>query len=80
MDSYRVGSLLELVREISLAFATCDLNVRVCVQGSMGEGAFMGVPRVLSGVRKVLTLMDWQSSEGEEHEGVLGASVQVSAM
>jgi len=30
------------------------------------------VPRVLSGVRKVLEMMDWASNEGEDHEGVLG--------
>ena len=62
MDSYRVGSLLELVREAAIGFATHGLNVRVCVQGSMGQGAFTGVPRVLSGVRKLLQLMDWQVS------------------
>ena len=38
----------------------------------MGEGVFMGVPRVLSGVRKLLTMMDWQAGSGEEMEGVLG--------
>ena len=27
----------------------------------MGEGVFMGVPRVLSGVRKVLAVMDWHT-------------------
>lgn len=40
----------------------------------MGEGAFMGVPRVLSGVSKVLKMMDWQADEGETYEGFLGDS------
>ena len=61
MDSYRVGTLLELVREAALGFAEYGLKCRVCVQGSMGQGAFQGVPRVLSGVNKLLQLMDWQA-------------------
>ena len=72
MDTYRVGSLLELVREVALGLAEQGLTCRICVQGSMGEGIFMGVPRVLSGVRKLLTMMDWQAGEGEEMEGVVG--------
>ncbi len=101
MDSYRVGSLLELVREMALGFARAGLRTRVCVrgptrhrsspcmhvlitallsclqvcvQGSMGQGAFTGVPRVLSGVTKLLTMMDWQAEEGEEYEGLLTGS------
>jgi len=72
MDSYRVGTLLELVRECAIGFAECGLKTRVCVQGSMGQGAFTGVPRVLSGVIKVLTMMDWQANSDEEYEGMLG--------
>ena len=71
MDSYRVGTLLELVREAALGFAQHGLRCRVCVQGSMGEGAFMGVPRVLSGVNKLLAMMDWQAMPGEPFEGAL---------
>lgn len=78
MDSYRVGTLLELIRECALSFAEAGLKTRVCVQGSMGQGALMGVPRVLSGVRKVLTMMDWQAEVGEDYEGLLG-EVQRSA-
>ena len=79
MDSYRVGTLLELVRECALGFAELGLRTRVCVQGSMGEGVFMGVPRVLSGVRKVLTMMDWQAQAGEDYEGLLGAAQDMAA-
>ena len=71
MDSYRVGSLLELVRDCALGFAKNGLRTRVCVQGSMGQGAFTGVPRVLSGIRKLLSMMDWQAQPGEEYEGLL---------
>lgn len=72
MDSYRIGTLLELVRETALGFAEHGLKTRVCVQGSMGTGAFTGVPRVLSGVRKVLSMMDWQAQPGEAHQGLVG--------
>jgi len=72
MDTYRVGTLLELVREAALGFAQRGLACRVCVQGSMGQGAFTGVPRVLSGVNKLLAMMDWQANAGEDYEGALG--------
>ena len=60
------------MRQAALGFADLGMNTRVCVQGSMGQGAFTGVPRVLSGVRKLLSMMDWQAGPGEAHEGVLG--------
>jgi len=72
MDSYRVGTLLELVREAALGFAANGLACRVCVQGSMGQGAATGVPRVLSGINKLLAMMDWQAGPGERFEGALG--------
>lgn len=49
-----------------------NLRVRVCVQGSMGVGIFTGVPKQLNGVSKLLQLMDWQSDEGEENQGMVG--------
>ena len=79
MDSYRVGTLLELVRECALGFAELGLKTRVCVQGSMGEGAFTGVPRVLSGVRKVMSMMDWQANAGEDYEGILTGQLSAAA-
>jgi len=66
MDTYRIGTLLELVRAI--AFRVIDetgKRVRICVQGPMGEGIFAGLPLSLNGVRKLLQLMDW-GSQGEE--------------
>ncbi|XP_062194929.1 probable adenylate kinase 5, chloroplastic isoform X1 [Phragmites australis] len=59
MDVYRIGTLMELVRELSLSFADDGKCVKVCVQGSMGQGAFAGIPLQLAGTRKILEFMDW---------------------
>uniref|UniRef100_A0A804NQ82 adenylate kinase n=1 Tax=Zea mays TaxID=4577 RepID=A0A804NQ82_MAIZE len=59
MDVYRIGTLMELVRELSLSFADDGKRVKVCVQGSMGQGAFAGIPLQLAGTRKILEFMDW---------------------
>ncbi|KAL6639970.1 hypothetical protein ACP70R_022280 [Stipagrostis hirtigluma subsp. patula] len=59
MDVYRIGTLMELVRELSLSFADDGKRVKVCVQGSMGQGAFAGIPLQLAGTRKILEVMDW---------------------
>ncbi|GKY92092.1 hypothetical protein MPSEU_000180600 [Mayamaea pseudoterrestris] len=76
MDSYRIGTLLELVRTMALALATQHgLRVRVCVQGSMGVGIFTGTPKSLSGVQMLLQRMDWQSLQGETHEGIVGTLI-----
>ena len=40
MDVYRIGTLLEGIREIALAIAADGKRVRICVQGSMGTGVF----------------------------------------
>ncbi|KAL7555210.1 hypothetical protein ACHAWF_018856 [Thalassiosira exigua] len=72
MDSYRIGTLLELARAIAIKLAEQNLRVRVCVQGSMGVGIFTGVPKQLNGVHTLLQRMDWQSGPGEENEGMVG--------
>lgn len=73
MDSYRIGTLLELVREIATELVVqANLRVRVCVQQSMGSGIFVGIPKQLGGVAKLLPMMDWQSNEGELYEGMVG--------
>lgn len=72
MDSYRIGTILEMVREIAVKLTEQNLRVRICVQGSMGVGIFTGVPKQLGGVSKLLQMMDWQSEEGEENEGMVG--------
>ncbi|XP_073117629.1 probable adenylate kinase 5, chloroplastic isoform X4 [Elaeis guineensis] len=59
MDVYRIGTLMELVRTLALSFADDGKRVKVCVQGSMGEGALAGMPLQLAGSRKILEFMDW---------------------
>nr|KYP56922.1 hypothetical protein KK1_003173 [Cajanus cajan] len=59
MDVYRIGTLMELVRDLALSFADDGKRVKVCVQGSMGEGALAGMPLQLAGTRKILEFMDW---------------------
>merc|ERR1719389_953646 len=41
-------------------------NVRVVVQGSMGRGVFQGLPLQLSGVRRLLDMMEWDEVDGVE--------------
>jgi adenylate kinase len=72
MDSYRIGTLLELARDIAIRLAEENLRVRVCVQGSMGVGIFTGIPKQLSGASILLQRMDWQSGPGEINDGMVG--------
>ena len=67
-----IGTILELVRTIAIRLCEQNLRVRVCVQGSMGVGIFTAVPKQLNGVSRLLQMMDWQSEEGEENEGMVG--------
>jgi adenylate kinase len=68
----RIGTILEMVRAMAFRLVEQNLRVRVCVQGSMGVGIFTAVPKQLNGVSKLLQMMDWQSEEGEENEGMVG--------
>lgn len=61
-----------MIRTVAIKLVEQNLRVRVCVQGSMGVGIFTGVPKQLGGVSKLLQMMDWQSNEGEENEGMVG--------
>jgi adenylate kinase len=70
--SARIGTILEMVRTLAIRLCEQNLRVRICVQGSMGVGIFTGVPKQLNGVSKLLQMMDWQSEEGEENEGMVG--------
>lgn len=74
MDVYRIGTLMELVRELSLSFADDGKRVKVCVQGSMGQGAFAGIPLQLAGTRKILEFMDWGDY------GAKGAFINIGAV
>jgi adenylate kinase len=75
MDSYRIGTLLEMARAMTIGLAEENLRVRLCVQGSMGAGIFTGLPKQLSGVSKLMQMMDWESEEGEVNEGMVGTFV-----
>lgn len=66
MDVYRIGTLMELVRTLALSFADDGKRVKVCVQGSMGEGALAGMPLQLAGSRKILEYMDWGEYEAKD--------------
>ncbi|CAH2079487.1 unnamed protein product [Thlaspi arvense] len=74
MDVYRIGTLMELVRTLALSFADDGKRVKVCVQGSMGEGALAGMPLQLAGTRTILEFMDWGDDE------TLGTFVKLGAI
>jgi adenylate kinase len=81
MDSYRIGTLLEMVRTIAITLAReSKLRIRICVQSSMGVGIFTGLPKQLSGVSRLLQMMDWQSNAGELCEGMVGDYVRFGAV
>jgi adenylate kinase len=80
MDSYRIGTLLELVRVMATTLAEQNLRVRICVQGSMGVGIFTGTPKQLNGVSTILQRMDWESEEGERNEGMVGNYINFGAI
>lgn len=59
-DVFRVGTLLELLRTLAGGIVADGKRCKICVQGSMGKGTFQGLPLQLSGLRKLLDLMDWE--------------------
>eukprot|EP00244_Chara_vulgaris_P008985 TRINITY_DN3685_c0_g1_i3.p1 TRINITY_DN3685_c0_g1~~TRINITY_DN3685_c0_g1_i3.p1 ORF type:complete len:532 (-),score=110.45 TRINITY_DN3685_c0_g1_i3:227-1798(-) len=63
LDVYRIGTLLELMREIAFTFAQDGKRVKVCIQGAMGEGIFSGMPLALAGTRRLMENMDWGDDE-----------------
>ncbi|KAK9791634.1 hypothetical protein WJX73_009343 [Symbiochloris irregularis] len=73
MDVYRIGTLLELAREMATALAQDGDHVKVCVQQSMGQGVFQGLPLSLSGVRRIMEAMDWGDIADFVHFGQVGA-------
>ncbi|XP_019198021.1 PREDICTED: adenylate kinase 5, chloroplastic isoform X1 [Ipomoea nil] len=74
MDVYRIGTLMELVRVLALSFADDGKRIKVCVQGSMGEGALAGMPLQLAGSRTILEYMDWGD------DGALGTFVKIGSI
>lgn len=80
MDSYRIGTLLEMVRAISLRLASGGTKVKICVQKSMGVGIFTGLPKQLSGVSRLVEMMDWQNEEGELYEGLMDKYIRFGSV
>ncbi|KAK4343264.1 hypothetical protein RND71_036358 [Anisodus tanguticus] len=73
-DVYRIGTLMELIRVLALSFADDGKRVKVCIQGSMGEGALAGMPLQLKGSRQILEYMDWGDY------GALGTFVNIGSI
>jgi len=79
-DVYRVGTLLELVRELATTVASDGKRVKVCVQQALGQGVFQGTPLSLSGVMRIMKQMDWGQEASEFIQlGNLGANEVESA-
>ncbi|KAJ3693400.1 hypothetical protein LUZ60_008880 [Juncus effusus] len=74
LDVYRIGTLMEMVRNLAFSFADDGKRVKVCVQGAMGEGSFAGIPMQLAGTRKILEYMDWGD------DGALGDFINIGAI
>ena len=55
---------------IFLSFFCAPHGALVCA-----TGIFTGVPKQLSGVAKLLQMMDWESQEGEENAGMVGTYI-----
>ncbi|CAM9353419.1 unnamed protein product, partial [Hapterophycus canaliculatus] len=68
MDTYRVGTILEMVRELAYSMADVGLNTRILIQPSMGTGIFKSLPLALAGVMSIMQGMDWE-------EGLVGTHV-----
>ncbi|KAJ8528095.1 hypothetical protein K7X08_015546 [Anisodus acutangulus] len=73
-DVYRIGTLMELIRVLALSFSDDGKRVKVCIQGSMGEGALAGMPLQLKGSRQILEYMDWGDY------GALGTFVNIGSI
>ena len=74
-DTYRLGTLLEMVREMVLALTVGEgRKVKVCVQQALGEGIFVGMPLALSSMRVVLEKMDWGSDLSTDQKWKSGDS------
>ena len=47
------------------------------ISPSLGVGALAGMPRVLSGVRKLLSMMDWGAADGGPNTGAVSYDAAV---
>eukprot|EP00959_Pyramimonas_sp_CCMP1952_P423793 8877347-Pyramimonas_sp.AAC.1 len=48
-----------MIRGIVTELVQDGKKVKICVQGSMGQGVFQGLPLSLAGVRRIMEAMDW---------------------
>ena len=79
-DVFRAGTLLELVRTMATELARMERRggggkqrVKLCVQGSMGTGVFQGLPLALSGISRLIDLMDWEEDVADRiSNGAIG--------
>ena len=72
-DVYRVGTMLELVRELAVMACKDGKRVKVSVQQALGQGVFQGTPLSLSGVTRIMGQMDWGAATDFIQLGNLGA-------
>lgn len=75
-DVYRVGTLLEMARDLVTSLVQDGKRVKICVQQSLGQGIYQGLPLSLSGVRRIMEKMDWEAGlveDGVVRFGSLGA-------
>lgn len=73
-DVYRVGTLLEMVRDMATALAQDGKRVKVCVQAAMGQGVLQGLPLSLNGVKRIMASMDWGDAADFVSLGAVGAA------
>lgn len=75
-DTYRIGTILEMIRQITLSL-TCNerKKVRICVQQSLGEGIFTGLPLAIGAMRPILEKMDWGQELTKEQKFQPGDNV-----
>ena len=76
-DTYRIGTILEMIRQIVLSL-TCNegKKVRICVQQSLGEGIFTGLPLAIGAMRPILEKMDWGSELSKEQKFQQGDNIK----
>eukprot|EP00958_Prasinococcus_capsulatus_P016320 scaffold1800_cov387-Prasinococcus_capsulatus_cf.AAC.9 len=80
-DVYRIGTFLEMIREFVSQLTMDGKTVKVCVQSGMGQGVFQGLPLQLSGVDRILKMMDWGEClvDGEPQD-MLGTFVKLGSI
>ena len=67
-DTYRVGTVAEMLRETCLRLAESGTRCKIVVQQSLGEGIFVGTPLALSSMMPVLQNMDWGMTLTDEQK------------